>query len=138
MNRRDFQILARIRIREARTLLNAHNFEGAYYLAGYAVECGLKACISKKTKRFDFPDKNHANKGYSHDLSQLVEVAGLAAQLRLQETASPQFALNWTTVKDWREDKRYAPVISPIMARELYTAITAKQHGVMRWIRSLW
>src|SRR5438094_3909647 len=28
---------------------------GAFYLGGLAIECALKACIAKKTKRYDFP-----------------------------------------------------------------------------------
>jgi HEPN domain-containing protein len=32
-------------------LLEAGLYAGAYYLAGYAVECALKACIAKKTAR---------------------------------------------------------------------------------------
>jgi len=38
-------------------LLRLGLFDGAYYLAGYAVECALKACIAKGTQRFEFPDK---------------------------------------------------------------------------------
>jgi HEPN domain-containing protein len=44
MNRDDFQQLADVRIAEAAVLLAQGNYDGAYYLAGYAVECGLKAC----------------------------------------------------------------------------------------------
>lgn len=47
MNRSDFQDLAQIRLAEAAALLQAERFDGAYYLAGYAVECALKACIAK-------------------------------------------------------------------------------------------
>jgi HEPN domain-containing protein len=39
MNRADFQKLAELRIREAKVLLDSKHYEGAYYLAGYAVEC---------------------------------------------------------------------------------------------------
>jgi len=42
MNRADFQQLADERISEAAVLLAASKFSGAYYLAGYAVECALK------------------------------------------------------------------------------------------------
>ena len=57
MNRKDLQRLTRLRLAEARVLLAAAKYDGAYYLAGYAVECALKACIAKQIKRFDFPDK---------------------------------------------------------------------------------
>ena len=46
MNRADFQRLADVRIDEAGVLLAAGRWSGAYYLAGYAVECALKACIA--------------------------------------------------------------------------------------------
>lgn len=39
MNRSDFQQLPEIRLRESQALLDASCFDGAYYLAGYAVEC---------------------------------------------------------------------------------------------------
>jgi hypothetical protein len=58
MKRKDFQELAAVRLKEARVLLRAGCYEGAYYLAGYAVECALKACISKQTERHEFPDRD--------------------------------------------------------------------------------
>ena len=57
MLRKDFRELAMIRLREARVLLRAKCYDGAYYLAVYAVECALKACIARHTKRFEFPDR---------------------------------------------------------------------------------
>src|SRR5205807_5441492 len=57
MNRADFHKLTEIRMREAKVLLDRKCDEGAYYLAGYAVECALKACIAKKTLAHDFPPK---------------------------------------------------------------------------------
>lgn len=42
-------------------LLTAGMPEGAYYLAGYAVECALKSCIARRTQEHDFPDKKLAN-----------------------------------------------------------------------------
>ncbi|HEX7677842.1 MAG TPA: HEPN domain-containing protein, partial [Thermoanaerobaculia bacterium] len=66
MNRQDLQWLARTRLSEARVLLAAKKYDGAYYLAGYAVECALKACVAKKVRKFDFPDKKLALDSYSH------------------------------------------------------------------------
>ena len=45
MTRADFQKLANERVADARALLAARRWGGAYYLAGYAVECGLKSCV---------------------------------------------------------------------------------------------
>ncbi len=42
----DFQSFSRIRVNEAKALLHLKHYSGAYYLAGYAVECALKALTS--------------------------------------------------------------------------------------------
>jgi len=46
-------------------------------MAGYAVECALKACIAKQTKRYDFPDKKRVRDVFTHNLETLVKVAEL-------------------------------------------------------------
>lgn len=70
MNRRDFQELARVRLREAGALLRARHYDGAYYLAGYAVECALKACLARKVRRHEFPPKvGCVSQMYDHDAS---------------------------------------------------------------------
>jgi hypothetical protein len=50
VNRVEPQRLAKERISDAKVLLGARHWVGAYYLAGYAVECALKACIAKLMK----------------------------------------------------------------------------------------
>jgi len=57
LDRKDLQELSRVRLKEATALMQAGFFDGAYYLAGYAVECAIKACIAKGTRRYEFPDK---------------------------------------------------------------------------------
>jgi hypothetical protein len=61
----DFERLVQTRIREARLLLAGAEFDGCYYLTGYAVEAALKACIAKATRRFEFPDKDRANRVFT-------------------------------------------------------------------------
>ena len=55
MNRAEFKKLALTPLDDARVLLKNRRYSAAFYLAGYAVECSLKACLAKKTRRFDFP-----------------------------------------------------------------------------------
>jgi HEPN domain-containing protein len=81
MNRADLQKLSNMRIREAKILFAAGEHSGAYYLAGYAVECALKACIARGVQRYDFPDKSLAQESYSHDLVRLVKLADLDSEL---------------------------------------------------------
>jgi HEPN domain-containing protein len=84
VNRRDLQFLARGRLTEAKTLLGTSHPNGAYYLAGYAAECGLKACIARRTERHEFPDKRTVDASHTHNLRDLVKVANLE-QERLEE-----------------------------------------------------
>ena len=131
MNRNDLQKLARIRIKEAKVLLDNGCFEGAYYLAGYAVECALKACIAKKTMRHHFPDKQLVNQAHTHDLQTLVVVAGLKKAREKRKTSCPQFELNWGVVKDWSEQTRYNSPVSGSVARDFYSAIVSRRDGVL-------
>jgi hypothetical protein len=66
------------------------------YLAGYAVECALKACITKKTKRHDFPPNIKAiGEYYTHELEKLVKGAELGGLLKAKEDSDVQFNLIW-------------------------------------------
>jgi HEPN domain-containing protein len=90
MTRDDFQQLADVRIAEAKALLDAGFADGAYYLAGYAVECALKACIAKLTNQYDFPPKN-ARDYYTHSIKDLVVLAGLKALCDAEAAVNSQF-----------------------------------------------
>jgi HEPN domain-containing protein len=138
MDRLALHDLSRQRRREAAALLKADLYPGAYYLAGYAVECALKACVAKQTKKHDFPDKHAANEVWTHDLQKLVGAAGLAVDLQRDLKASPALQLNWAIVKDWSEAVRYDLAITHAQARDLYSACTRRHSGVLSWIRKRW
>ncbi len=138
MTRKEFQQLARVRLEEAKSLLSTGHFAGAYYLAGYVVECGLKACIAKKTKRFDFPpDRKTVEKVYSHDFDSLVSAAKLVEELGKACKADKEFEDFWKLANDWSEASRYEESAEQD-ARKLLQAITDRKHGVLRWIRGFW
>jgi len=134
--RKDFQELARVHLRAARALLRKRLWQSAYYLTGYAVECGLKACIAKQTRRHDFPARNTKDI-YTHELPKLLQSAGLLHALRAEEAANSRIAVSWTTVKDWGPASRYDLTVPERAARDLYRAV-AGRNGVMRWIRQRW
>ncbi|HSD58077.1 MAG TPA: HEPN domain-containing protein [Methanotrichaceae archaeon] len=138
MNRDDFPELAHIRLKEAKILLDNECWEGAYYLCGYAVECSLKACISKKTKEHDFPPpRSMIEKYYTHNLKLLMEAAGLNVQLRSDIEKDKNFRLNWIIVESWNESSRYER-IADSDARDLYLAVSNSDHGVLKWIKQYW
>ena len=134
----EFQELAETRIREAKGLLDLGMWEGAYYLAGYAVELALKACIIKRLMATDaFPDKDFSKNCYTHAIEKLVVLAGLDDLRKLALDSDPDLLPNWNLTRDWSEEKRYHR-ISKIEAEELYSAISDGEHGVLSWIKSQW
>lgn len=137
MNRNDLKQLSLIRLGEARVLLKNKSYEGAYYLCGYVIECGLKACIAKKTKRYDFPDKKMVEESYTHSLTKLVNIAGLSIELDKEMKINPTFGNNWGTVKDWSEASRYEKHTEK-EAQDLFCAITDRRHGVLQWLKLHW
>jgi len=134
--RKDFKILADLRAEDARILIANGRQQGAYYLAGYAVECALKACIAKRIKKFEFPPKlEYLRDVYSHKLNALVGAAGLDKDLQLEINANTAFAANWGTVKDWTEETRYKT--SGLNGRDMYNAVVGN-NGVLPWIKQRW
>jgi hypothetical protein len=63
VNRADLQFLAKERVLEAGILLKRKKWSGAYYLAGYAIECGLKSCVLVRVENTGiiFEDKKFAS-----------------------------------------------------------------------------
>jgi len=138
MKRNDLQQVSRARLKEAGVLLRARRYAGAYYLAGYAVECALKACIAKQVSRYDFPDKTFANEAWTHSLENLIHLAGVWQDFRQEAGTNKALERNWAVVKDWKETDRYDLSITRAEARDLYSAIASRKNGVLRWIRARW
>ncbi len=137
MNKNDFEKLAKVRLEEAKVLHDNRKFEGAYYLAGYAVECALKACIAKRTIAEEFPPKEKVvRKYYTHDLLGLLGAAELKGELDKKPPADP-LRVSWATVARWNEESRYE-THSEAEASELIDAIENKSHGVLPWLISSW
>ncbi len=136
LNRKGLQYLAKLRLREAKALLRSNHPDGAYYLAGYAVECGLKACIARKTQRYDFPEKDIVQASYSHEFTRLL----IPARLQVDHEAEIKqldFFKNWKIVTEWKAESRYANHSSQ-EAGELLRAITDPKAGVLKWIKRHW
>ena len=137
MDRKDLQKLSRLRLKESKVLLQHSLCDGAYYLAGYAVECALKACIAKSTARHEFPDKNKVNASYTHKLKDLVGVAGLETARLDRARTDLAFRANWNVVQLWTEESRYERR-NVEAAQALFDAVADRRHGVLSWIRLHW
>jgi hypothetical protein len=142
LNRAQWQYLAEERLLDTALLLNAQRWATAYYLAGYAVECGLKSCVLHHLERTGviFQDRDYLKQlggCWTHELDKLVYLAGLTVELGRASGAKPALAGYWGIAKDWKETSRYEQK-TEIEARELHEAITNEPDGVLRWIRTHW
>jgi len=137
MNRTDLQNLAEERLGDAQVLLASSRYGAAYYIVGYAVECGLKACIAKLTRAEDFYDKDLAKKIFTHTLAVLANHARLSAVIEQLGTADPAFQTNWAQVSLWSEESRYE-THTQTETEQMIRAVLDPDHGVMQCIRQYW
>lgn len=135
--RTDLQRCAQCKLDDAIFLLGNRRFSNAYYLAGYALEIGLKACISRQIVSETIPDPEFVKRIYIHELPRLVGFAGLTEQLQKHQASDKLFAEFWGIVTEWNESVRYS-IIEPISAQAMLTATTHPQSGVMQWIKTYW
>jgi HEPN domain-containing protein len=130
--------LAEARLEDARALLLSGRYAGAYYLCGYIVECGLKACIARQIKAFEYPTTaNYSRDLFTHDLPRLVVLAQLSESLEDQTRDVPGFGQNWSVVTKWTEQSRYE-LVAEQKARELFDAVNQDTRGVLAWIKQHW
>jgi HEPN domain-containing protein len=105
---KDLRLIARARLRDAKVLLKANRFDGAFYLCGYAVEVALKARICRTLKWSGFPEAAQDFKGLqslkTHDLEILLRLSGVEGRIKAKNLAE------WSTVLDWNPEKRYQPI----------------------------
>lgn len=124
-----------LRLQEAERLLETSQWCGAYYLAGYVVECSIKAAICSRVTPFSLPPNKKAWETlFSHDLQALLDMAGLSVDL-FRSSASLQ--ANWATVKDWSEQSRYQ-IVDEVDAKQIHSAITNPEGGVLEWLKTFW
>jgi len=139
LNRAELQHLSTERIEDARALLAANRWSGAYYLAGYALECALKSCVLAYIERTGiiFEDKKYAEKCWTHDIEELVKQAGLEVERDKSAGANLNLGHNWLIAKDWSESSRYR-MSTQLQAEKLFNALTDNPNGVLLWIKTFW
>jgi hypothetical protein len=138
VNRSDFQELAELHLQHAKALLDAQLYSGAYYMCGYVVECGLKACICKKTNQFDFfPKPDVVRSAYTHKPATLIRAAGINEDIENERRKDKELDVNWALVEQWSEDSRYESH-EEHEALDLYNAVADQDHGVLACIKRYW
>jgi HEPN domain-containing protein len=140
LNRQELQRLTDERVADAEALLAAQRWSGAYYMAGYAVECALKACILAYIEshiEVVFGVRKYVEDCWTHDIRKLVKQAALEGKLDTDTAHNGGLQRNWQAVKDWTERSRYEAK-GRQDAEELLAAITDTADGVLPWLKSLW
>lgn len=110
-------------------MLRNEIYDAAYYLAGYAVECALKARIVRLLEGY-FPPKQNL---YIHSLTKLLDAAGLEEDFDEKSKHDPLFTAQWKTVKDWSEESRYAN-----QDRDTAENMVQAARGVVECIKLYW
>ena len=93
---------------ELHQLMAAGQWSLAYYLAGYAVEFALKACVLSRMIEtgWVFREKVQIREVTTHDFHELARIAGLEDELRLRAT-DRSFQENWDITTAWDVASRY-------------------------------
>lgn len=134
ITRSELRKLVERRLKDAHVLMGGRRYESAYYIAGYAVECAIKACIAKQFRRNTIPDKKLVNETYLHDFERLLKAAGLWDQLQKDVMTSPDLGSSWNVIKDWKPEVRYLTDKTKLDAHDLIDAIENPNDGILQWL----
>jgi hypothetical protein len=141
VNRAHWQNLAEERVLDADVLLQAGRWAGAFHLIGYAVESGLKPCVLAYMENSNadviFRERKFSDNCWTHNIEELVRLAGLRSALDLDMAANRQLGINWIYATQWKEISRYQTA-TEFNARRLYQAVADAADGVLPWIRTRW
>jgi HEPN domain-containing protein len=134
-----FRQIAELRLDEAKVLLRENQPSGAYYLAGYAIECALKAIIAKQFRGDEIPDKALVNRVYTHDLSELLRLAGLESELDVARRGDSELDRRWSIVKNWKEQARYS-IWTNSDASSMMDGVAgdSRAGGLFQWLTARW
>jgi len=137
ITKRDLETLAEIRLDDAKQLFQAARYSAAYYLSGYAVELGIKACIASVFQANVIPEKSFVNAVYSHKLDELLGLAGIKKQLQDDMKNSADLSAAWGVASKWNETSRYE-MWDQFAAASMIEAVGDQNHGVLQWLKKRW
>lgn len=140
--------IATLRLAEARTLANNGQPEGAFYLAGYAVELALKARITERLEMpwlFDESSTASADQFTglgelrkllkSHNILLLLAVAGLKPAYDRRKTQDKSFVKYKSLLEGWNEGIRYQlPGTKSVGDAQSFLTFLTGPNGFLQWI----
>lgn len=147
-NPTEIRNLALQRLREAEILYQNHQYDGAFYLAGYSLELTLKAKICDRLgipNLFDEKDANtNSIKGIgeirktlkTHNLFTLLIFSGLKIKFDNEKATNIELAkANSLLFNAWDENARYKPC-GHILDKDVEKLIhlLSQPNGILTWI----
>jgi HEPN domain-containing protein len=111
-----YREVAWLRLAEAETLLKNHHYNGAIYLAGYAIECQLKFAVCRQKGCTYLPENLEV-----HDWDVLIAAAGLATDIQAERSISNIYealAQQWGPALRYRT-KKYPPKEATQLYKEM-------------------
>ena len=140
----DLEVISDTRLQEAKALYEQGYYDGAKYLLGYVVETALKAVICKTLNAKTFPPGNKRELKkvfYTHDINNLVVLAGLEKALEEQKEENFNFNENWDLLETyWYEGLRYSAIGSSSKEdlERWFEAIESSENSILNWLKSKW
>jgi HEPN domain-containing protein len=101
INLSDLEALALERLLDAKALMEAERYDGAMYIAGYAIELALKARICKTLKWANFPETQDYKSFKVHKLDVLLHLSGIEDDIKTNHWA------DWSLASKWNPENRY-------------------------------
>lgn len=134
VTRDELQRLARERLVDAQRLLDAQRYDIAAYLCGYVLEMALKACVCRRLRVHEYPEKELHGQFKTHVVDDLLLLAGLKDEVSSKKHRNLQ---NWSVVSGWKPESRYHPYGS-VNRNDAEDMIRVLSREVLPWLRRRW
>jgi hypothetical protein len=140
--------LAKDRLEDAKILLINKRNDGAFYLAGYAVELVLKAKVCEHLDIDDLFSDNptsHSKGGSlgkfreavkTHDFTLLFNLCGLGKKLNEEKSINMDFYKNYSSLENWNESARYKRGKKENEVIKIIDFLTEPTKGLLQWIEN--
>ena len=137
ITKKDLETLSETRLDDAVQLFQIARYSAAYYLSGYAIELGIKACIAGLFQANTIPEKSFVNAVYSHRLDELLGLTGIKREFQDDMKRDPALSAAWGVASKWTETSRYS-MWDQFAAASMINAVGDQQHGVLQWLKKHW
>ena len=139
-NHKQLREISKSRLRTSKILIDHQDYDGAFYMMGYVLECALKSVICKRLNLANYPDKDSSEDKRSifrtHKFDILLTLSGIEKDFSLSTLVPARRSENWSIATKWRPETRYEPIGShnQIEVVRVYEALTENPEGILNWI----